>query len=1109
MSPAPRTSLLRHLRDVVAPKLEQSSDGELLRAFVIRGDETAFAALVRRHGALVLNVCRHVLGHEQDAEDAFQATFLVLATKASSIRHAAALAGFLHGVAYRLSWKAKRDAARRRKHEAQAAPASPRQGADELAWREVQALVEAEIDRLPERYRTPFIRCYLQGLSRAEAARELGVPEGTIWSRLSWARRRLQERLALRGVALSAVLAAFALSDRVCPAALSRLRGAVSANARAFAAGQTLTETISPRAVALARTALPAFAASKLQWAATGLLLLLLTGIGGALISARTAHPEAALPDDKPAGVPQRQPAAQARTDRHGDPLPAGAIARLGTVRWRHGFGISGLVYSPDGKTIAAVGAGRALTLWDAATGKEVRQFPNINQPIGLTFSPDGKMIATTDNPYCYLWDVATGKEIRRLKGHQNVVQGVAFSPDGKRIATAGSDGTLRLWDPATGKELRRIDPDLGDVWRIAYSPDGKEIASTSMDGTIHFWDPETGKERRQFTGHKKGICKVVFSPDGKRLASSSQDGTIRLWDTATGRQLFILIENLEEDSTPIVFSPDGALLASGHQDGTIRLWDAEKGTEKRRWQADVVTVRAIAFSPDGKTLASGVGWGIIRLWDAATGREHHTSEEPNGSVHDVRFTADGASLISVSLGHRVLWWDLATQKPRRQFTWTGKGGIRAALSPDGNTLAVGSWADFKARLWEVSLWDVRTGKPSRRLGTYPGGFWLIAFSPDGRLVASGGREHVIHVWDASTGREVRQIKDVPDHVETLCFSPDSKALACGTYPEGVVTNKPALHLWDLASGKERCVFNMHFAFVTGLAFSPDGKVIATGDRSREGCFVHLWDTSTGKELCCHTGHGEEVAAVAFSPDGKLVASGAGMIGRKDNSVHVWEAATGRLLHRFEGHHSCVGSVAFSPDGLTVASGAGDSTILLWDITGRRADGRWHTKPLTPQELDACWNDLAKDDAAKAYDAVWQLVAAPEQAVLFLRKHLPPVPRPDAKAVARWIADLDSDDFAVRQKATDELRKLGETGTAALRNALQGKSSLETRLRVQHLLDQTRDWTPERLRSHRAIQVLEHIGTQPAREVLQALADGAPETHRTEAAKAALRRLHR
>jgi hypothetical protein len=227
----------------------------------------------------------------------------------------------------------------------------------------------------------------------------------------------------------------------------------------------------------------------------------------------------------------------------------------------------------------------------------------------------------------------------------------------------------------------------------------------------------------------------------------------------------------------------------------------------------------------------------------------------------------------------------------------------------------------------------------------------------------------------------------------------------------------------------------------------------------------------------------------------------------KDNSVHVWEAATGRLIRRFVGHHSSIVSADFAPDGLTVASGAGDSTILLWDITGRRPDGHWHRKPLTPHQLEACWTALRNEYAAKAYDAVWALVATPEQTLPFLRKHLSPVPRPDAKVVARLIADLHSEEFRKREKATEELSKLGDAAAPALRQALESKPSLEMRRRLQQLFDQSRDWSAERLREHRAIQALEHIGTRQAKEVLKNLAAGAPDSLCTEEANAALQRI--
>jgi RNA polymerase sigma factor (sigma-70 family) len=195
------------------------------------------------------------LHHEQDAEDVFQATFLVLAMKASSIRNADRLPSFLHGVAYRLALRARHDAARRRAREAQK-PAPPPTEAPGVSWREVQAILEEEIEKLPEKYRLPILLCHLQGLSRAEAARKLDLKEGTVWSRLNKARTRLQERLGQRGIALSAVLGAVALSDSATAAVpVARLDATVRC-ARLLAAGGVCADIVSARLAILVHAGL-------------------------------------------------------------------------------------------------------------------------------------------------------------------------------------------------------------------------------------------------------------------------------------------------------------------------------------------------------------------------------------------------------------------------------------------------------------------------------------------------------------------------------------------------------------------------------------------------------------------------------------------------------------------------------------------------------------------------------------------------------------------------------------------------------------------------------------------------------------------------------------
>jgi RNA polymerase sigma factor (sigma-70 family) len=244
MNTAPLGTVVRRLRHLADAAVEPS-DRQLLAEFAARRDSVAFAAIVQRHGPMVLGVLRRALRHEQDAEDAFQATFLVLARSAGSIRDVEALPSWLHGVSRRIAMKAKRSAARRRNHEGQAIPAANSAPADELAWREVQAVLDEEVARLPVMFRTPFILCCLEGLGRTEAAARLKLKEGTLSSRLAKARDVLRERLDKRGVALSAVLASVALGSEAAVAAplaettLRTLVGKASVSVLALARGLT------------------------------------------------------------------------------------------------------------------------------------------------------------------------------------------------------------------------------------------------------------------------------------------------------------------------------------------------------------------------------------------------------------------------------------------------------------------------------------------------------------------------------------------------------------------------------------------------------------------------------------------------------------------------------------------------------------------------------------------------------------------------------------------------------------------------------------------------------------------------------------------------------
>ena len=265
------------------------SDEELLEQFVAGSAETAeaaFTSLVHRHGAMVLGVCRRVLGNRHAAEDAFQATFLVLARKATAIAKREQLGSWLHGVARRAAMDARTRAARRHAKEKRPGIMSPVERMDEIQKSELRSILDEELSRLPERHRAAIVLCELEGLSRREAAGRLGVSEGTLSSRLARAKIQLRDRLTRRGLALSAATLAFALTeDAQALAVPSSLVDSTIRVATLVGTGSSLAGVASTSVITLTEGVLKAMLLSKLKLAFLGLVTVALVTTGAGVVA--------------------------------------------------------------------------------------------------------------------------------------------------------------------------------------------------------------------------------------------------------------------------------------------------------------------------------------------------------------------------------------------------------------------------------------------------------------------------------------------------------------------------------------------------------------------------------------------------------------------------------------------------------------------------------------------------------------------------------------------------------------------------------------------------------------------------------------------------------
>src|SRR5262245_38508636 len=517
-------SLMQYLHQVSADAAPQA-DAHLLRQFIEANDHWAFEMLLDRHGPMVLGTARRLVNNAADADDVFQAVFLSLVRLAKTIRQGKTVANWLYTTTCRI-------AARARKRRAIAIENVPEPSAastveSDLVWREVRTALDEELQRLPERLRSPLLLCYLSGLTRDEAAQQLGWSLRTLKRRLEEGRAALRKRLERRGISTAglalAVLSPLALNATVRPAlAQSCLDAVLGKEATAGASALLLTTTTSFKGVAMK--------------VVIGSLVLVGLGVG---IYARFGRADPPKPVEvKKSDEPKT---AAKKPEAFDDPLPAGSTMRLGTSRFRPGARIRSMAVSADGKT-AFVGSLPYPFAFDLVSGRASFTI-GPNAPEAIAISPDGRTIVTKRELLLYICDSRTGRELRTIALPRNPWRDadvLAFTPDGKAVATISDGKAIHLIGFESGKPIRDFSPENPEsnlpssfqtVIAIAFSADGKLMASSGFDNDqgnyfARLWDVETGKELRRFMHGTKsyGITSLAFSPDGKTLATGADD---------------------------------------------------------------------------------------------------------------------------------------------------------------------------------------------------------------------------------------------------------------------------------------------------------------------------------------------------------------------------------------------------------------------------------------------------------------------------------------------------------------------------------------------------------------------------------------------------------
>jgi RNA polymerase sigma factor (sigma-70 family) len=1155
---AHRTTTMTHLaRALAADDAAARADRDLLARFVATGDQAAFAALADRHAGMVLGVCRRALPRSADAEDACQAVFLLLAQKAARVRWRSSVAGWLYTAARRVARNARVAAERRARREARAAVPEAVAPVDAMTGRELTAVLDDELGRLPPRYRDPLVVCCLVGLTQDEAAARLGIPIETLRTRLQRGRKRLAAALAARGCDLGIALLAVAAS------AAGAMAARLSQSIRAAGVGSP-----SPAAVALARgVAHPLGASLKTVMFAMAVAAVAL-GLGAAMNPRVPAQPSKS-PD---------QSAAEKVT----------ALATFGAGRFRADAPVGDARYSHNGKRIVGY-AGSTLYVWDANDGSLLRtmdtKLAGLPDP-GWPYERDRAFAMHPNKPLVALggvregktvlqvWDFDAGKMVAETNSPWQALRVLAWTTDGTRLLERTAirwdqvPNNLRGFGPNNISWLIVRDSDLKDLRRHQLPrskygedhtvlmhplPNGKEVLlwQSGTDPTIY--DLGNGREVRPL-GYKSTAVPsgLATTPDGKTaiVTCSELISLVDMFDGSIRHKLPILRGGWERPRP--LFSPDGRTVYIF--DFQPVAYDVATGNEKWRGQFPTIhnlAMRTCDVSPDGSTLLCMHGHRIARI-DTATGTER---DPPTGLSRPcgVTWSPDGKRLFTRAVRHDRTWtaWDPATGNRLYDLLPTGfVADNEWKMMPDlffineGKELVAGLEKSEKTERVgpkEMLVFDAATGKPLRRWGEpLPKDRfqWAIpiAVEPDGSSVVmqvyavSGPpgvpgagapaaapdsfAEYTYHTtrWDPVKKASLREWVVTGHRLDSVRrYGPYAVSLGID---RGDYSNKDKklqlakVRCYSLADGTLAHEWTTGFAGID--ADRVQGNFLQTcgyeshwvkrgptlSFTARPPFAYDVWHIPTGQNVRAFESD-RHVTAV-LGPGGQYV-----LRVRDDGAVDVHEpyvlkkavttVSAPARPHQFE----------FAPDGKRVAVSLADTSVAVWDTAPWQTAIDAAVTKIVPVDLGPLWDDLA-GDAPTGLRAARLLAAAGDKGVALLKSKLSARQAPAADHMARLIADLDSPRFAVREKAEADLRNLGPQAEPFLQRALMAKPSAEAAKRIESLLTAlaARKLSPAEVRDLRAVQALEWQGTPAARALLAEWAKGDPTAALTRAAQA-------